>query len=195
MPQYLADQVLRMRQGAKGIEEEEYRRYEEGLRPVQAAYDEAHKILSEGIDTDRAYSKAADAIGAQSNSLLEGMRSNLVGRGLSPGSGVAKSMLSKLAATTQGQLIGSAREVAIQNQQQRYVNAAANFANAMNLSDRVMQPVPGAVFENEQNIFEGMLGWEGIQAMKEMAKSAGDQGILSSVIGGGSNILSRLLRI
>lgn len=189
----LQGNVKRQREGAERIESEEYRRYGEGLGVAQDAYKQSSEVLNQGIDADLLFSRAADTAGARSRGLVESLRSSLGARGLSPNSGAAQGLLSRIAMSQQGELIGAKRDIAIENQRQRQVNAAVNFANALNLASYTNSPVPGARLETDQNIFEGLLGMYGVNRMSEAQSKAGKQNILGSLIGGGTSILGSLI--
>jgi hypothetical protein len=190
---YLQDQVRLMRSGAAGIQATEEARYQAGLQPAQQAYWEARNVLNQGVDTGLLFSRAADTVGAKSKSMIESLRSSLGSRNLSANSGAAQGMLSRLAMSQEGQLIGATRDIAIDDLKQRQVNAAVNFANALNLAGYTNAPASGAIFENEQNIFEGMLALKGIDAAKASADKANQTGILGSVIGGVGSVLGGLI--
>lgn len=189
----LANSAGRMREGAGKIEDEETRRYQEGLGTLQGAYQDSKGILSQGVDANLLFSQAADTVGARSKSMIEGLRGSLGARGLNPNSGAAQGMLSRLAMSMQGDLIGAKRDIAIENQRQRQVNAAVNFANALNLAAYTQSPVSGAKFEADQSIFEGLLGVYGVNKQAESIADANKKNLLGGVIGGGLSILGGAL--
>ncbi len=182
-----------MRGLASDIQTEEEKRYSQGLGGLQGAYAESHNALSSLIDPDLLFSKASDAIGARSIDAMNGLRSSLGARGLNPNSGAAGGLLSRLAFSNEQALTGATRDVAIENQRQRQVNAASNFANALNLANYTQSPVSGVGLETEQNIFEGKIAQEGMKQQRKSTKSAGMTGILGGLIGAGGSILRNLV--
>ena len=157
---------------ANRIADQERGRYQAGLHTATTAYEDARSVLSQGIDTDLAFSKAADSVGAQSKRLIESLRSSLGARGLRMGSGAAQGSLSRLAQGIQGSLTGARRDIALEDQRTRQSNAAINFANAMNLAGYQNSPVSGIQYENAQNIYEGYLARLGLQSQERMVSDA-----------------------
>lgn len=182
-----------MRQQAGSIEEEEKRRYQQGLGVLQGAYEKTSKTLDSTIDPNLLFSRASDTVGARSRSMIESLRGSLGSRGLNANSGAASGLLSRLAMSQEGQLIGATRDIAIENQRQRQANAAINFANALNLAGYTNAPVSGAMLETTQNLFEGSLAREGLAAQRSMANSANKTNLLGGIIGGVGSILGGLI--
>lgn len=189
----LANSAGRLREGAGKIEDEERARYQGGLSTLTGAYQDAKSVLSEGVDADLLFSQASDSIGARSRRSVESLRSSLGARGLNPNSGAAQGLLSRLAMAQQGELIGAHRDIAIEDKNKRQVNAAVNFANALNLAAYTNSPVPGARFEADQNIFEGLLSTYGVNKASEAQSKANKTNILGGLIGGGASILGSLI--
>lgn len=189
-PKSLEDQ---MREQAAGMEAEEKRRYEESLGIATNAYDQSNSALSKLIDPSLLFSRAADQIGARGAANLSALRSSLGSRGLNPNSGAAHGALSRMAFETNNSVVGATRDVEIENQRQRQVNAAVSFANAMNLANLTNAPVSGVGLETTQNLFEGQLTREGIKAQKDSNKSANKTNMIGGVIGGLSSLIGGLI--
>ena len=181
-----------MHDRAAAIEREERARHSRGVGIATTAFNESKGALSNLIDPNLLFSRASDSVGAQGRSSLEGLRRSLGSRGISPNSGAAGGSLERLAFARQGALVGATRDIGIENQRQRQVNAAQNFANALNLGQAINAPVPGALLETSQNIFEGNLAREAIASQRRSNKDANKTGLLGSLIGGGLGLLGGL---
>jgi len=81
---------------ASQIADEERRRYGASVGTATDAYERSRTALESLIDPNALFSKAADTIGARSKASLENLRSSLGARGISPSSGAAGGMLSRL---------------------------------------------------------------------------------------------------
>ncbi len=154
------------------VEQQETERYEQGLGTLTDAFRQSQEALSQGLDENLLFSRAADAVGARGKANLSAMRQSLGGRGISPNSGAAGGMLQRMMMSQEGQLIGAKRDIGIYNDQQRAVRSAQGFSNALNLAQYTNAPVSGAMLETSQNIFEGNLAREGIAAMAESQRQA-----------------------
>jgi len=168
---------------ADRIASEENNRYQAGLGIAQSAYQDARAALNETVDPNLLFSQAADQIGARGRAGLENIRSSLGSRGLNPNSGAAQGMLSRLMFQQQGNIVGAKRDIALDQQKQRQVNAALNFANALNLSGYVNSPVSGIQYENWLNLYQGELAKMGLNAQIDMSNQASEQNALSGVLG------------
>jgi hypothetical protein len=182
-----------MRRLAGNIEDTEGQRYQQGLNTLSGAFNQSQRTLSQGVDAGLLFSRASDSIGARSKSQLDALRTSLGARGMNPNSGAAGGILSRLMFEREGALTGATRDIAIDNQRQRQVNAAVNFANALQLANYTNAPVGGARLETEQNIFEGLLAQKGIAEQRKSAKEANKTDLLGGLIGAGSSILGGLL--
>lgn len=182
-----------MKSQAADIVAQENQRYGQGLGTAQQAYGQSQSVLSQMIDPSLLFSKASDAIGARSVGNMNALRSSLGARGLNPNSGAASGLLSRMAFDQNNAITGATRDVAIENQRQRQVNAAQSFANAMNLANYTNAPVSGANLETTQNLFEGQIAREGIAAQKSSNKAANKSNVLGGLIGAGASILGGLL--
>lgn len=178
---------------AGGIEDEERSRYQGGLDTLTGAYEESRTALSSLVDEDLLYSKAADAVGARAKSSVEGLRRSLGARGLSANSGAAQGLLSRIAFEGQNSLIGAKRDIALENQRQRQVNAAVNFANALNLANYRNSPVGGQRLEATQGLMEYSLADRAVGAQERATKDAGRNQLLGAGIQGGLGLLSSLI--
>lgn len=194
---WLSDRLLLgegdMRTLAGDITAKEEQRYQSGLGTLTDQYAKSNKALSEMIDPDLLFSKAADAVGARSIQSLNNLRSSLGARGLNPNSGVAQGALSRLMYGNEAALTGATRDIAIENQNRRAVNAAQMFANALNLANYTNAPVGGAMLETEQNIFEGLLAQKGIAEQRKSAKEANKANETAGWIGAGGAVAGGLL--
>ena len=168
---------------AGGIEDKENQRYQLGLDTLTNEYNQTKNSLSQLIDPDLLFSKAADSIGARAKGNMNALRSSLGARGLNPNSGAANGMLQRFQMQQTGDVIGATRDVAIENQRQRQVNAAMNFANALNLANFQNAPVSGAKLETSQNIFEGNIAREGIAAQSKSQKQASKDNKTGTIVG------------
>lgn len=181
-----------MRNLANQITQEEKQRYQSGLGTLTSQYNASNAALSDLIDPNLLFSKAADATGARSIQSLNALRGSLGARGLSPNSGAAQGALSRLMYQNEAALTGATRDIAIENQNRRAVNAAQQFANALNLANYTNAPVSGANLETEQNIFEGLLAQKAIAEQRKSAKEAQKNNTLSGIISGGGALLGGL---
>ena len=177
---------------AKQVQDTESQRYGSALGLGQQAY-AASQAANQPIDPSLLFSKAADAIGARGSQNVNALRSSLGARGLNPNSGAANGLMSRLMFQNQSDITGATRDVAIENQRARQVNAASNFANAMNLANLTNAPASGAMLETSQNIFEGDLAREGIKAQAKSNKAASKNNLIGGIIGAGASILGGLL--
>lgn len=182
-----------MKSQAADIVAQENARYGAGLGTLQQAYGQSQKALSDLIDPSLLFSKAADSIGARAAGNLSALRTSLGARGLNPNSGAASGALQRIAYQQAGDVMGATRDVALENQRQRQVAAAQNFANAMNLANYTNSPVSGANLETSQNLFEGQIAREGIKAQSKSNKAASKNNLLGGIIGAGASILGGLL--
>lgn len=178
---------------AEQIANEERMRYIGGRETLRDAYRQSQQALSSLVDPDLLYSKAADSVGARGRTNLESLRRSLSSRGISPNSGAAQGALSRLAFQTQGDLIGAKRDIALDNQRQRQVNAATQFAQALQLADYTNSPVSGIRYEAAQDAFEGDIAIAGINAQSASQKRSSRSNLLGSIIGGGASILAGLI--
>lgn len=181
-----------MKSQAADIAVQENARYQGGLGTLQQAY-AASQSAMQPIDPSLLFSKAADAVGARAMGNMNALRTSLGARGLNPNSGAASGLLSRIAFEQNNGVTGAIRDVAIDNQRNRQVAAAQNFANAMNLANYQNSPVSGVNLETTQNLFEGQIAREGIAAQKSSNKSASKNNLLGGLIGAGASILSGLL--
>ena len=197
---WIADRLLLgegdMRNMAGQSQGQEEARYAEGKGLLTSAYADSQKALNSQIDPNLLFSRASDAVGARSIQSLNNFRQSLGARGLNPNSGVAGGALSRLMFQNDATLTGATRDIAIENQRNRQVAAAQNFANALNLAGYTNAPVSGVGLETEQNIFEGLLAQNGIaenrKSAKEAAKAnekAGWIGAIGGVAGGLAGLL------
>ncbi len=147
---------------AVGIEAEENRRREEGLGVLQREFDQSRSTLSDLIDPDLLFSRAADSIGARGKRTLSGLMKNFAGRGIRPGSGAFQGAMSRFALGSEGQRIGAQRDVALANQQQRREDAGTLFGMARTMAGAIASPVSGAKHSTLQNLYEGEIAREGI---------------------------------
>jgi len=178
---------------AENIAAQERVRYQEGRNIATTAFNQAREALSQQVDPNLLFSKAADEIGARGKAALQNIRSSLGARGLNPNSGAAQGMLSRLIFQQQGALTGAKRDIALSNQKERQVNAALNFANALNLSGYINSPVSGIKYEAQQSIFEGNLAREGLAAQERMQRDANQTNLLGSILGGVGGIIGGIL--
>lgn len=183
----------RMRDLAGNIQSTEENRYAQGIGNLQSAYASSNAALSQMVDPSLLFSKASDAVGAKSVGALNALRQSLGARGLNPNSGAAGGVLERLMFQNDQALTGATRDIALENQRQRQVNAAINFANALNLTREINAPVSGANLETEQNIYEGQLAKYGIDKQAKATKEAGKNNVLGGLIGAGASILGGLL--
>ena len=174
---------------ADEIEAEEQRRQREGVGVVRGAFEESRRTLADLVDPNLLFSQASDAVGARSKRSLEGLRKSLGARGLNPNSGAAQGLLSRLISSQEGQLVGAKRDIALDNQRQRQVNAATNFANALNLSQEINRPVSAVGLDTATNIFEGRIAREGIAAQRASADKASSDNKLGSLGGGALSLV------
>lgn len=177
---------------ASGIEAEEGRRYEQGLGTLTGAYNKAQDAFKP-VDSSLLFSRATDAIGARGAANMDALRRSLGARGLNPNSGAANGVLSRLMFENNNAVTGATRDIAIENQKQRQINAAQSFAAAMNLANFQNSPVSGAKSETSQNIFEGDLTREGIKAQAKAQKSANKTNLIGAGIGLVGSVLGGLL--
>ena len=182
-----------MRSRASDIARQEQQRYESGLGVARDAYARSERSLSQLIDPDLLFSRASDAIGARGVDSMNRMRQSMGARGINPNSGAANGMLSRLAFEQNNAITGATRDVAIENQRQRQVNAAQSFQNAMNLSAYINSPVSGIEYENAQNLFEGQIAREGIASQRDSNHEAAQTGLLGSIIGAVGGVLGGLI--
>ncbi len=169
---------------AGGIEDEEVRRYQGGLDTLTSAYDESQKVLKEGIDTDLLFSRAADSVGARARSSVGNLRTSLGARGLNPNSGAAQGLMNRIGFESSNALMGAKRDIAIDNQKQRQVAAAMNFANALNLANYRNAPVGGARLEATQALMEYSLADRGVGAQERAARSAERNATMGTIFQG-----------
>lgn len=181
-----------MKSQAADIVAQENQRYGQGLGTLQSAY-AASQAANQPIDPSLLFSKASDAIGARAMGNMNALRSSLGARGLNPNSGAASGLLQRMAFQQGNDVTGAMKDIAIDNQRQRQVGAAQNFANAMNLANYTNAPASGANLETTQNLFEGQIAREGIAAQKSSNKAANKSNILGGLIGAGASILGGLL--
>lgn len=177
---------------ANAIEAEERSRYQAGLGGLESAYTRSSRALGQGIDPDLLFSKAADTIGARARFNLEGLRSSLGARGLNPNSGAAQGLLNRIGFDRENALVGATRDIAIENQRQRHVAAAQDFANALNLAQYRNSPVPQIGLDASLGMAEINAGIRGLQAQERMQASANRTNLLSGIIGGGLGLLGRI---
>ena len=187
------DSMPEMRGMATDIAAEERRRYSEGLSGLQGAFQQSQGVLSQGIDADLLFSRAADSVGARGIQNVNALRGSLGARGLSPNSGAASSMLSRMMFEQENALTGAKRDIAIENQKQRYTGAAINFNNALNLAEYTNSPVPTIELEAAQNTAELGLAHQGLRAQADAQRRANRTNILSAILGGGLGILGKLV--
>ena len=174
------------------IQEQETQRYQSGLDTLQTAFNSSQSELSQLLDGNLLYSRAADAVGAQGKSALSSLRTSLGARGISPNSGAANGTLSRLITSQQGQLIGAKRDIALANQEQRYKNAAVNFSNAANVASYINSPVSGVRYEAGQNIFEGNIAREGIASAERSNRYAAKKQKQGAIGGGALSLLGKI---
>lgn len=181
-PRLSLEDEMRAKSGT--IEAEEKRRYEEGLGIAKGAYAKSEDALSKMIDPSLLFSRAADGIGQRGIQNMNALRSSLGARGINPNSGAANSALSRMAFDTGNAVTGATRDIEIENQRQRQVNAAVSFANALNLANQVNAPVSGVGLETTQNLFEGQLAREGMATQKKIAKNANKTDLFGGIFKG-----------
>jgi len=169
---------------ADRIETQENQRYESGLGTLSSAFADSQAVFKQGLDQDLLFSRASDAVGARAKSSVESIRRSLGSRGLNANSGAAQGLMSRSMFSQQGQLIGADRDVAIEDRKFRQVNAATNFANALNLAGYTSQPVSGARLETSQNIFEGNIAREGIASAAASQRYAAKKNKQGQIGGG-----------
>lgn len=156
----LEDQLVR---SARSIQAEERLRRQQGLGVLSEAFERAQQARTP-IDADLLFSRAMDSVGARGRNVLSSMMKNFAGRGIRPGSGAFRGTLSKLAHGMEGQMVGARRDIAIYDQQQRRADAAANMADARTMAVAYGAPVSGVMHSTLQDLFEGQIAREGIQA-------------------------------
>lgn len=182
-----------MQAQAGSIEAQENQRYQSGLATATGAFNKAQQVLSQGVDTSLLFSQAADQIGARAGANMEALRSSLGARGLNPNSGAAQGLLSRLAFNQENALTGATRDIALEDQKRRQVNAALSFSNAMQLAGLINAPVSSVGLDTTQNLFEGQIAREGIASQRKSNKEANKTNILGGLIGGGASILAGLI--
>lgn len=182
-----------MVRSAQDIAKTEGERYGAGLDTLTGAYNESRRSMADLIDPNLLFSKASDAIGARSGQQLNDLRSSLGARGLNPNSGAASGMLSRLQFQREGALTGATRDIAIENQRQRQVNAALNFSNALNLANYQNSPASAVMLDTYQNLFEGDIAREGIRSQRKSQQEANQTNFLGGLIGAGAGILGGLI--
>ena len=168
---------------ARRAEDVELQRYEEGKGILSQAFQESRTKLNTDIDANLLFSRASDSVGAQSKRNIESLRRSLGGRGLRASSGAAQGMLSRIAFQKEGALTGATRDIAIENQRQRQVNAAVNFANALNLANFTNAPHPQAGLDVLANLTDLKLAREGLRSQERSAARAGKKNWLSAAFG------------
>ena len=174
---------------AHDIQEEEYRRYGAGLAPQQAAYGRLSSVLQEPLDGDLLFSKSADSIGSR----VSNQRNSLGARGLSPNSGAASGLLSRMAFGQQQALAGARLESEIEAKKMRQTNAATDFAAAGQLGDYINSPVPQVALDASLAISEKNAAERGQQAALDAQRRANRANILGSLLQGGMGILGRMV--
>ena len=177
---------------ARDIEREERQRYAAGLNTATQAYEQSQQALSQGIDVDSLFSRAADSVGAQSKRAMDQMRSSFGARGISPNSGASQGAMNRLAQGIHGNLTGARRDIAIEDLRTRQTNAALNFANAMNLAGYQNSPVSGIRHETAQTMFEGRIAREGIAAQASATRDAAQSNMIGGAIGGLTGLIGGL---
>ena len=171
-------------ESADRIETEENRRRAQGLGTLTEAFEQSRQTLDDLIDPDLLFSRASDVVGARGRQGVEAIRHSLSGRGLSSQSGAAQGLLSRLAFSQQGQVTGAQRDVALENQRQRQVNAGINFANATRLAVAQGGPVSGVKHDTLTTLLEGKIAREGIAAGVGAQRSASRDNKMGSLGGG-----------
>lgn len=160
----------------------ERNRYESGLGVATGAFEQAQAALGEQVNPDLLFGQASDQIGARGRAGLESIRSSLGSRGLSANSGAAQGMLSRLIFQQQGNITGAKRDIALTNQKERQVNAALNFANALNLSGYINSPASGIQYENWLNLYQGELAKQGLNTQIDIANQANESDPLGTLL-------------
>jgi len=171
-------------ESADRIETEEDRRRTQGLGTLTNAFEQSQQALGNLIDPDALFSRVSDAVGSRGRHGVEAIRNSLSGRGLSAGSGAAQGLLSRLAFSQEGSLRGAQRDVALENQRQRQVNAGVNFANATRLAAAQGGPVSGVKHDTLTTLLEGEIAREGIAAGVGAQRSASRDNKMGSLGGG-----------
>lgn len=161
----------------------ENQRFQGALSGLVDAEREAHASLSEDIDTNLLFGRAADAVGGQTRQGLDAIRRSLGARGLSAGSGAATGLLQRLLFQRDAALTGAKRDTAIFNQQNRQARAAQKFANALNLADFRDRPVPSAIMDAAVNAAAIDLAREGLASQERSTRRAGRNQLLSGLFG------------
>jgi hypothetical protein len=163
---------------------QEFGRQEESIRTAEHQFGETKSELANLVDPALMFSLRSDQIGARSKRALSNLRTSLSGRGVGAHSGAARGSLERLALGIENAAVSGRRDVELANQRTRMVNAATNFANAVNLSQIQAQPVSGIQYENLQNLFEGQIAREGIHAMASAQRAASKDRKAGSLGGG-----------
>lgn len=189
----LSGAVNHMYDLAGEIEGEENRRYQGGLAGLTEAYRASRETLGRDIDSSLLFSRAADAVGARARGNLDALRRSMGARGINPNSGAATALLQRADFEKQNALVGAERDIGIENQRRRDVNAAINFANALNLANYTNAPVSGVRLDATQNAFEGGIALQGIEAAQQSNRRANRTNLLGGLLGAGSSLLGGLL--
>lgn len=175
---------------ADRTEEEEYRRYDAGLAGLERAEGEARTALSKGIDTDLLFSRASDAAGLRARGAMDRLRASIGARGIDPNSGAAGGLLARIGLQQQSDIIGAKRDIAIEDQRARQVNAAQMFANALNLAQYRNSPVPQIGLDARMAGMELAQRERSERRADETARRAQRTNIFGSVLNAGANILA-----
>ena len=169
---------------AERIEAEENRRGAKFEDTLTSAFERSQSQLSNLIDPDLLFSRASDVVGARGRQGVEAIRQSLSGRGLSSQSGASQGLLSRLMFSQQGQVTGAQRDVAIENQRQRQINAGIEFAQATQVGLAQNRQVSGAVHDTIGQRIEHNIAREGIAKGVSAQRAASRDNKMGSLGGG-----------
>lgn len=192
-PRYTPGSEPDIARRAGDIEAEEYRRYRSGLSGLEGAEAEARTALSRGINTDLLFSRAADAGGLRARSAMDRLRASIGSRGIDPSSGAAGGLLARIGLQQQSDIVGAKRDIAIEDQRVRQVNAAQMFANALQLAQYRNSPVPTIGLEAGMGIMELNQRERSEQRADATARSASRTNFISGLLGGGLGLVRGLV--
>lgn len=177
---------------ADTMEQEEYRRYDEGLAGLETAFTESSNALSKGIDVDLLFSRAADAGGLRARQAMDRLRSSIGGRGIDPNSGAAGGLLARIGLQQQSDIVGAKRDIAIEDQRARQIGAAQMFANALNLAQFRASPVPQIGLDARMAGMELAMRERSERRADETQRRASKDNLFGNIIGGVLGLAGRI---